>query len=231
MKKELLVFVLTLLFQFSFGQNLAFVNAEPAITGNDTDLAYIKLHVKNVGTVSQNVYAKRKIQTLIKGQQSYFCFGATCYPPAVNKSTDILTLAPGDEDSTLKTYCNPRGTAGTSIINYCVITTNNSDSVCITLTYNQLATGIIYNSNKLFVNAFPNPATNEVTLLYNTEKIYLSKELVIADLAGKIIEKITVDATEGIANIATHNYPNGVYVCRLMADGAPIAYTKLVIQK
>jgi len=112
-----------------------------------------------------------------------------------------------------------------------VITANNSDSVCITLTYNQLATGIIYNSNKLFVNAFPNPATNEVTLLYNTEKIYSSKELVIADLAGKIIEKIIVDATEGIANIATHNYPNGVYVCRLMADGAPIAYTKLVIQK
>ena len=42
MKKALLVFVLTLLFQVSFGQNLAFVNAEPTITGNDTDLAYIK---------------------------------------------------------------------------------------------------------------------------------------------------------------------------------------------
>ena len=112
-----------------------------------------------------------------------------------------------------------------------MITTNNSDSVCITLTYNQLATGIIYNSNKLFVNAFPNPATSEVTLLYNTEKVYSSKELVIADFAGKIIEKIWLDATEGIANIATQDYPNGVYVCRLMADGAPIAYTKLVIQK
>ena len=66
MKKALLVFFLTFLFQVSFGQNLAFINAEPAITGNDTDLAYIKLHVKNIGTVSQNVYAKRKIQTLIK---------------------------------------------------------------------------------------------------------------------------------------------------------------------
>ena len=112
-----------------------------------------------------------------------------------------------------------------------MITENNSDSVCITLTYNQLATGIIYNSNKLFVNAFPNPATNEVTLLYNTEKSYLSKELVIADLAGKIIANIRVDESEGITNIATNDYPNGVYVCRLMADGAPIAYTKLVIQK
>ena len=81
------------------------------------------------------------------------------------------------------------------------------------------------------MNAFPNPATNEVTLLYNTEKIYSSKELVIADFAGKIIEIIKVDDTEGIMNIATNDYPNGVYVCRLMADGAPIAYTKLVIQK
>lgn len=231
MKKALLVFFLTFLFQVSFGQNLAFVHAEPTITGNDTDLVSIKLHVKNIGTVSQTVYAKRKIQTLIKGQQSYFCFGATCYPPSVNKSTDKITLAPGNEDSTLKTYCNPRGSAGTSIINYCVITENNSDSVCITLTYNQLPTGIIYNSNKLFVNAFPNPATNEVTLLYNTEKSYSSKELVIADLAGKIIANIRVDESEGITNIATNDYPNGVYVCRLMADGAPIAFTKLVIQK
>ena len=210
MKKALLVFFLTFLFQVSFGQNLAFVHAEPTITGNDTDLVSIKLHVKNIGTVSQTVYAKRKIQTLIKGQQSYFCFGATCYPPSVNKSTDKITLAPGDEDSTLKTYCNPRGSAGTSIINYCVITENNSDSVCITLTYNQLATGIIYNSNKLFVNAFPNPATNEVTLLYNTEKSYLSKELVIADLAGKIIAHIRVEESEGITKIATNDYPNGV---------------------
>lgn len=231
MKKAFSLLLLTFLFQVTIAQNLAFVHPEATINGNDTDLVSIKLHVKNIGTVSQTVYAKRKIQTLVTGQQSYFCFGATCYPPSVNKSTDKVTLAPGSEDSTLKTYCNPRGNAGTTVVNYCVLTENNSDSVCITLTYNQLATGVIYNSNKLFVNAFPNPATNDVTFLYNTEKNYLSKELVIADLTGKIIDILTVDAAEGIANISTLAYPNGVYVCRLMADGSPIAYTKLVIQK
>lgn len=230
MKKSLLTAIFGIFFCFANAQNLEIPDPVTTVYGTSDNVVYIKMHIKNKGASQTEVFLQRKIQTLISGQMSYFCFGINCYPPNVNISPENITLNPGAEDSSVKTYIDPRGTPGTSVVNYCFYNLTKTDSACLLLTYDLSATGIINNSHLKFVKVFPNPANDVVKLAFNTEKTYNSSEIQLTDLSGRVVYSEKVNTNEGLLAIDISSIPAGVYVCNLVGDGVTIARDKIIIQ-
>lgn len=231
MKKSLLLVFFSFLFCFANAQNLQIVDAVSSVKGGPDSISYIKLHIKNNGTSATEVFLKRKIQTLAAGQMSYFCFGVTCYPPNVNVSPENISLAAGATDESVKTYVDPRGSEGTSIINYCYYNVAKTDSACLLLTYDISATtGIVKNSHQKFVKVFPNPAIQDLNLVFNTEKKYSNSEIQLLDLNGRIVLTEKVELQEGLLKLDISSLHAGVYVCNLVADGNTIARDKVIIK-
>ncbi len=230
MKKTLLTVIFGIFFCISYAQNLVIPHPVTTVYGNADSVVYIKMHIKNNGAEETEVFLQRKIQTLVSGQLSYFCFGINCYPPNVNKSPENIVLSVGAEDSSVKTYVDPRGTAGTSVVNYCFYNLSKTDSACLLLTYDVTATGIVNNSHLKFVKVFPNPAHDVVKLAFNTEKVYNTSEIQLVDLSGRVVYSEKVETKEGLIAIDISTVPTGVYVCNLVGDGVTIARDKIVVQ-
>lgn len=233
MKKLLLSMLVGLFFSSLQAQNLQITSPNSAnytYNGSSSSLAHVDVHVKNNNSSQSDIFVQRKIVSKDPSHLSYFCFGVTCYPPNVSKSPDVITLAAGATDTSIITYLDPLGVAGTSIVTYCVKNVTETDSACITITYDMLATGIINNSHKRFVKAFPNPAESDLNLVYNTEKNYSNKVIQLLDLNGKLVYSEKVENTTGLIQINVSEFPSGVYVCNLIADDAVIAREKVVVK-
>ncbi len=233
MKKAILSVLIVLFGIFSYAQSLTLVNPIESIDGNSTDEVYINLQIQNTGSGEMSVVAKRYIIHLPQGQQSYFCFSSGCYAPVVSISPDNVYLEPSNTDDTFKGYINPKETEGTSVIKYCFVDQiSGSDSVCITLTTNiSSSVGIVNNSHKSFIKAYPNPAADQLTVLFNTEKIYSNASIIIRDLSGRIVSEEFVHSAEGLVEINTSGLSNGLYFANLSIDGQALASEKIIISK
>ncbi len=229
MKKTVFTVILGILFCGAFAQNLEIVHPVTSTQGSIDSVLYIKMHVKNNSASGTSVYLERSIKTLVSGQLSYFCFGITCYPPNVNISPENISLNAGAEDSSVKTYLDPRGVEGTSVVNYCFYNLDKTDSACLLLTYGAMATGIVNNSHLKFIKVFPNPAVETIKLAFNTEKVYNSSEIQISDLSGRVVYTEAVDTKDGLISVNIETLPAGVYVCNLVGDGVTIARDKIVV--
>lgn len=232
MKNSLLVLLLCALTSFANAQNLQITNLTSSHTynGSSDKLAHVNVHVKNIGSSALNVFTHRKIQSLTPGHLSYFCFGVTCYPPNVNKSPDVIALAAGASDTSIITYLDPLGTVGASIVTYCVKNTQETDSACVTITYDMTATGIINNSHLKFVKVFPNPAETELNLAYNTEKNFNQMEIQLLDINGRLVYSEKLNTKDGLIKLDVSEFTAGVYVCNLIADGRVLARDKAIIK-
>lgn len=229
MKKTIFTVILGILFLGANAQDLEIVHPVTSTQGSVDSVLYIKMHIKNKSANATSVYLERSIKSLTVGQLSYFCFGITCYPPNVNVSPENISLSGGAEDSSVKTYLDPRGVEGTSVVNYCFYNVDKTDSACLLLTYGAMATGIVNNSHLKFIKVFPNPATETLKLAFNTEKNYNSSEIQIADLSGRVVYTENVDTKDGLIAINIDALPAGVYICNLVADGVTIARDKVVV--
>jgi hypothetical protein len=232
MKNFLLVLVLCVVTSFASAQNLQITNHGSTYTynGSADKLAHVNVHVKNNGSSTTSVYTQRKIQSLTAGHLSYFCFGVTCYPPNVSKSPDVIALAAGASDTSIITYLDPLGTVGASIVTYCVKNTQETDSACVTITYDMTATGIVNNSHLKFVKVFPNPAETELNLAYNTEKNFNQMEIQLLDINGRLVYSEKLNTKDGLIKMDVSEFTAGVYVCNLIADGRVLARDKAIIK-
>lgn len=232
MKKYILLFSIIVAHFVTQAQGLEITNPQTTISGTNSDLLYIKLHVKNNLSEDQIIITKRYIISVATGQRSYFCFSTSCYSPFVDISPDAVTITPGGEDSTFKGYLDPKNNDGVSVVKYCFQNNVTTDSTCITLTYEiGQSLGIIHNSEKAFLKAFPNPANEVINLAFNTQKDFSEKRIIIHDLTGRKVMDNVLNESEGIFTISTNELNNGVYICSLIVDGKSITNEKLVISK
>ena len=89
------------------------------------------------------------------------------------------------------------------------------------------ATGIIENSFASYINLFPNPATDKLTIALgsNNKKV----EVTIADITGQIIYKTVATNSEKV-EVNTQDIPAGIYLVQIQTADF-IATKKLVIEK
>jgi hypothetical protein len=77
---------------------------------------------------------------------------------------------------------------------------------------------------------YPNPATEEVNILYNAGGEVGKLVIELSDVTGRIVGNYSIDPKNNIIKIKTQNYKKGIYYVILTVDGKRMKVEKLVIQ-
>jgi hypothetical protein len=77
---------------------------------------------------------------------------------------------------------------------------------------------------------YPNPATEEVNIVYNAEGEAGKLSIELSDVTGRIVGNYSIDPKNNIIIIKTQNYKKGIYYVILVSDGKRMKVEKLVIQ-
>ncbi len=86
------------------------------------------------------------------------------------------------------------------------------------------------NTMGLNITAKPNPASNWVQFNYTLPTNASMGEIIITDISGKFISRLTITGSKGAKLWDTRNIPNGVYLYTLQAIGFS-STGKIVISK
>jgi hypothetical protein len=79
---------------------------------------------------------------------------------------------------------------------------------------------------KVEVKIYPNPATSEINILYNPEKLQYST-LIISDIQGKTVLQKALDDDK----IDVSDFPNGIYFLQILNENKVVFREKVVILK
>lgn len=148
-----------------------------------------------------------------------------------NESGTVLLSIPGGGYS----YVYPAQTGSKLFIwvyNYAV-----SPSTVSTLVYSipgqTATTGTDYpvENQSIVSKAFPNPATNSVTIPYNLPAHVNKAELKLYDVGGKLVKSFSIDHTFSNIVLQTGDLPAGMYLYRIEANGFNSETYKLAVSK
>lgn len=217
----------------------ATINVATIANGNTK----VNFDITNTSNATTSYIAKR-YDVLLNTSGStqaaaYFCFAGNCYGSFIT-SANGLTLTPGQSASSLSGQFNiltadldEANTVGESVVKYSFINENvPSDSVQVTIKYNQ-PLGVKEQSGVISaINLFPNPSTGGLVALTLNSAKALEAKMSIYNLLGNNISEKSVVLNEGKnkVEISTENLPKGVYFIHLKSEGL-VSFTRRLIVK
>ena len=80
------------------------------------------------------------------------------------------------------------------------------------------------------IQLYPNPAIDEVNVLYNVASDASNTMIEISDVAGRSIGKYAATTNNNLMKINTQSFKKGVYYVMLVVNGKNCKVEKLVIQ-
>jgi aminopeptidase N len=85
----------------------------------------------------------------------------------------------------------------------------------------------LINDDEEAVNVYPNPASNEITIDFNS--ITLNREIRISDMNGKIIARI--QSSDSTLKISTEQWNNGMYIIEVNNENGEKFAKKIIVKK
>ena len=242
MKKVLLFASVSLLFfATAYAQSLslswvggAISNGQTiTIAGDTAGTVYSYIDCSNTSATTVTVKVKKKHVNIVSGTENSFCW-VTCYLPNVflsNYSKDIAA------DSTAHDFSgeyNAHGNVGITTVMYTFFNIDNeADSAWVLVNYDcsMSSTPEIQKPAEVeFSNAYPNPASTQVSFRYKLPDMSGSPRMMIRDILGNTVISMPIRDTEGTLNVETSSLSDGVYFYSLTLDGQPYFTKKLVIK-
>lgn len=189
----------------------------------------------NVSDENVRVKVYKNELNLLNGASVQFCFGGLCYSSSASESV-IVSLAAdstisqaNSEDAFHLTY--KTSVAGTSFVEFIFANEDNADdyvSMVFKLVYDPTSIVNAPVATKMF--AYPNPASDNVTIEYaytgNASKV----SLVIKNLVGSTIYTKNLDANGNKIRVDVSEYNAGIYFYSIEADGRPLVTKKLLVK-
>ena len=239
--KKLVLSILAMAFTmtaFSQGINLLYHNAPVGDTlnfycTNMEDENQLDLIVQN--NTSDSVYLRvvKDVVSELDGSYNTFCMG-NCYDPSVTVSPITLNLAPGESStpSTLHFIYYPGNQYGTTTVVYS-FTDERSESATVVVNYITLSEGIDNHVvNAKAFNAYPNPATSQVTVQYDLSNWQPGDKsrLVVTSLVGNQVRAANLSGATGRATLDISDLVAGIYFYSLEVNGQVVTTKKLIVK-
>ncbi len=194
---------------------------------------YSHIFVTNGSAGSIDVKVKKTEVSVISGSENSFCWGQ-CYIPSVFVSPDPIPIDAGvtDEGSFIGDY-KPKGNLGQTTIRYTLFDMNNTnDSVAVYVVYGATPASIQTRPVSIdFSNAFPNPASHNVSFNYDLSGNTGSAELVITDLLGGEVFSTPLANEKGKLTVDVSYLNEGVYFYALRTNGKSQFTRKLIVRR
>lgn len=200
----------TLTLQASVNDELEFA---PAIRNDNSSSRICIIHCEKLNTTSTEIMS---VCTGLLCKTGYTSAPFSLQGNAIYSDAHIDFLVPADAPMGLFKI-SVYDTANTSIRSTMYVKMYHNDHV-----------GIAENSGDIVLNAYPNPATNEVCVNYSLTESRGS--LVILSMTGKKVREINLDANEGCVRFDVSSLANGVYMYGITTGKGSTTFKKLVVK-
>jgi hypothetical protein len=201
----------------------------PVVRLTDEYVAYFGM--QNTGSNTVNLRAAKEAIDLVPGSTASICM-VICMSPEIDTS-EIAYPLPGDStapDDVFSLHYEPNGNAGNSTIRVTLFNADNmSDNVVF---YVVFGTEIGISDAKTTTNnitAYPNPATDRVTIKYSLNKNTPAK-LVLKNLMGTTLYTTPLNAAADRISIDVSQYASGIYFYSLLINEQVVSTKKLLVR-
>lgn len=239
------IFTLALLFAslFSFGQGIVLKHANITLNDNDTIFVVprflhadetVYIDIENTTTQELGIMVQRQLVTLLNNATTVFCIGDACLDADASIFPEIIpaggSLTHADAgDRSFHIFYNPNGSVGISLLKFTFFdqtTPSISKSVYIKLD-NTISVNETTANNSL--SAYPNPASNRVTIEHNLPSNPFGAQLIIRNITGVSVYKTPIGNTNR-TNISLEGFTPGIYFYSIEVNNKSIITKKLIIK-
>lgn len=183
---------------------------------------------------SVNIKVARNDILIMEGSVNYFCWEA-CYPPPIDISGLYMTIPAGgySEDSDFSGHYEINETIGISLVEYTFYNMDNPfENVKIVVKYDSFITGIHDNilSNIRLSEAYPNPATNFVTIDYDMPSEVDEASVRIVNILGSVVNEQIIESGNKKLRLDVSDLKDGIYFYSIIINDYIFSTKKLIIR-
>ena len=220
--KKILLSLVTLISLTAFAQSSLSINPSESYYAEAGEQCVAHFDVTNTTDAEISVIVTRSFDSSYD-IMSTFCWGITCYPPAVNVSGVPIVIPAGESFDGFSGYINDMPVDETFIINYCFsIVDNPSDKVCADVAFTSISNVGVEEAVVSF-GVYPNPANDVLHLDYIAQQ---KANFVLYDMLGN---KIYSDVVLNSKSIQLNDFEAGIYFYTFSVNGKATEVQKLII--
>ena len=242
--KKFFTLILTLATMATFAQSLTLTYEGTPVNDGDTlevivtqlnQVMNYYLDLTNVTNNDVTVVVYKNELDMVAGSEALLCVGGTCFPSSTMSSFPFSVAA----NSTLSHTTSPDAfhlgyttpAAGTSYVLFTFSNYVNSDD-CVNVTFKLVydATGIETLPVAEKMRAYPNPASENVTVEYAISGNASKAQLVIKNMLGATLYTRNLDVNANKVKVDISEYPAGIYFYSIETDGRPMMTKKLLVK-
>lgn len=187
------------------------------------------IDVENASASQKNVRAGKTELSVVAGSSNAFTWGLISYPPNADSSLSYAMVIGGIEP--FQGLYFPNNMAGTSWIRYCFWDAQNvNDKSCVTVSYNNVLAGIHDPQTMPPLFLAPNPATDQLHISFDWPESSTRVEAVLYDAFGRPVKALQSENHLLEGNFVLNDLTEGLYFCRLYADGVSLLAQKVVVK-
>jgi hypothetical protein len=239
-----LIFALILAASCAYAQSLTLSYEGTAVNNGDTvevvvpvlnepTKCYLDIANDSEEDITVRVY-KNELE-MVEGAIASLCFAGACYDPTVSVSVRTVvipalgTLPHSAPEGFHMEYQTPM--AGTSFIQFVFENVNDSEDqavIVFKLVYDPTSVMSMAVATKM--RAYPNPASENVTIEYAYNGNSKAVKLVIKNLVGTTLYSKKLDVNNNKTKVDLSEYSSGIYFYSIEADGKPLITKKLLVK-
>lgn len=241
--KKLITLLMLLITINAFSQDLIIRYNNNIINNNDTVFATPRFlnaddtfyfDIENNTTNDLGIMVVRDPIQVLEGSLSQFCIGESCltgnessFPQTINAGENFSHTNYGDQ--AFHIFYNPNGNQGITIYKYELFdATNTSIKSSFYIVLDNSTIGVQNNNSTKTITAFPNPASNRVTIEHQLTSTSDKTDLVIRNITGVVVYSSPVTGSRSI--ISLNEFNPGIYFYSIEVNGKAIATKKLIVK-
>ncbi|MBP5650553.1 MAG: T9SS type A sorting domain-containing protein [Bacteroidales bacterium] len=242
--KKIFTLILMLATVVTYAQSLSMTYEGASVNSGDTlevmvtqlnsTLEYY-LDLTNVTDNDVTVIVYKNELDMAEGATASLCAGGLCFPSSTMSSNPFVIAAHTTLSHTSSGdafHLNYKtSTGGTSYVMFTFANYENYDdrvNVTFKLVYDPTGVEEVLNATK--VRAYPNPASDNVTIEYAVSSNANKVQLVVKNLLGSTLYTRNLDVNSNRVKLNVSEYPAGIYFYSIEADGRPLVTKKLLVK-
>ncbi len=197
------------------------------------DELIVHMVIKNIASQPADIFARKIEMDVVESTSNYYCWNA-CFAPFIYLSPISIALQPGEETEEFSGHYQPFTNAGITQMCYSFFDgANPNDSTYFYVNYFASSVGIndLTLVKPTISNAYPNPASSQVSFDYNLPANVSNTTINIHNLLGAKVRKVNLSGYNGKATVDVSDLKDGIYFYSIQIDNQVTETKRLVISR
>lgn len=188
------------------------------------------IEVTNTSDRAVNIICEREDISVVPETINFFCWGL-CFSPTIFISP-AYTLE-GGASTEFSGHYMAMELSGTTTVRYSFYEeSNTAEKFVITINYSYSGVSVAdFNDTKIFSNAYPSPAKDQVNFKYDMPSSVNSAKIVLFNMMGQEVKSQDIMGHFGTLTLSVSDLSEGIYFYSLVINNNTQKTSKLVISR